>query len=51
MIYLILKSTVGSVLVDNKYMSINKFCVVLTIRTNYEFFFDRSLLFYKKPIF
>ena len=51
MIYLILKSTVGSVLVDNKYMSINKFCVVLTIRTNNEFFFDRSLLFYKKPIF
>ena len=51
MISLILKSTVGSVLVDNKYMSINKFCVVLTIRANNEFFFDRSLLFYKKPIF
>ena len=51
MISLILKSTVGSVFVDNKYMSINKFCVVLTIRTNNEFFFDRSLLFYKKPIF
>ena len=50
MISLFLKSTVGSMLIDNKYMSINKFFVVLTIRTYNEFFFDRSLLFYKKLI-